>query len=60
MAGALSRLISKPPEPVSSKAEVVSSVCRGRRKMRLHVLPAAEAGMSKLKIEDTTELMVPL
>jgi hypothetical protein len=48
------------PSPLKEKAEVSRSSCFGKRKTRLQVLPASEAGMSKLKIVETVEETVPL
>lgn len=52
---------SKPTSPVpeNSYDEVSSCDWRGNRKIRLQVWPAYEVGMSKLKMVDTLEEMVP-
>lgn len=46
-----------PPEPVNE--DVVSSAWVGKRKTSVQVLPVSEAGMSKLKIEETVEEISP-
>lgn len=50
---------STAPEPDKEYEDVSRSSCRGRRKFKEHVLPAYEAGMSKLKIVDVLGEMVP-
>lgn len=59
VAGLLSCLKSRPPAPDWVKDEVVSCDWRGKRKTSEHVLPAYEAGMSKLKMDETVGVMVP-
>lgn len=56
----LSELKSMPPVPEKVKLEVCRSDCLGKRKTSEQVLPASEAGMSKLKMLDTVELIWPL
>jgi len=60
VAGLCRRETVIPPVPVSVKLEVLSCDWVGRRKTREQVLPASDAGMSKLYIDDTVEEKVPL
>lgn len=60
VAGLDSRATSNPPEPLRLKADVVSLSCWGSRKTSVQVLPESDWGMSKLKIEEMVEEMVPL
>lgn len=50
---------SIPPLPEKVKEEVTRSDCLGKRKIRLHVLPESEAGISKLKMDEVLESTVP-
>jgi len=55
----LSCMKSRDPEPDMVKEEVWSWAWVGRENMTVQVLPAYEAGMSKLKIEVMSELAAP-
>lgn len=50
---------SIPPLPLKVKELVWSWAWVGKRKTREQVLPASEAGISKLKMEETVEETVP-
>ena len=55
-----SELKAMPPLPENVKLEVCRSACLGKRKTSEQVLPALEYGISKLKIDETVELICPL
>jgi hypothetical protein len=59
VAGELSCSKSIPPVPEKVYEEVSSSDWRGRRKMREQVEPEYKNGMSKLKIVEVLDEMVP-
>lgn len=48
------------PSPLKLKDEVCRSALLGKRKTRLQVFPESDWGMSKLKILEIVEVIVPL
>lgn len=60
VAGEDSSLTLIPPWPLNAYAEVSSAACSGKRKTSEHVLPAYDAGRSKLKMVLSVGVRVPL
>lgn len=55
----LSWLKLMPPFPENLKLDVSRSSSLGKKKIKEHVLPEAEGGMSKLKIDEMLDVIWP-